>query len=214
MRTFFLFGIFIFSLFVMEVFARPISYPQGWTIMQMNDFNKHSVHLHLSPSKNYSLGYRGEYWRKEEWQFHGAQINYLINRLNKPRSQANLYFKNGAGIAVSDYKNFDNKILPSFFSGISFDWEDRQYFINYENRMSYSFDIEKFFHQKIRFGFAPYIGKYGDLHTWLMFQIEHMPSLSDKLVYTPFLRMFKGDYLTEFGISNQQNFMFNLVRRF
>ena len=30
--------------------ARPVSYPGGITIMQMNDTNKNSVHLHYSPT--------------------------------------------------------------------------------------------------------------------------------------------------------------------
>ena len=76
-----------------EINARPISYPGGWTIMQMNDFNKHSVHLHFSPSVNYSIGYRSEIWRNKEWQFHGIQFNYLIKRINTRKSQANFYLK-------------------------------------------------------------------------------------------------------------------------
>ena len=55
--------------------------------------------------RQYSIGYRGEYWRKKEWQFHGTQLNYLIKRFNTPKSQANFYLKSGAGFAVSDYKN-------------------------------------------------------------------------------------------------------------
>ena len=74
-----------------EANSRPISYPGGWTIMQMNDFNRHSIHVHLSPSKYYSLGYRGEFWRKKEWQFHGTQLNFLIKRFNTRKSQANFY---------------------------------------------------------------------------------------------------------------------------
>ena len=29
----------IFGLFIESIDARPVSYPGGWTIMQMNDFN-------------------------------------------------------------------------------------------------------------------------------------------------------------------------------
>ena len=49
-----------------KINARPISYPGGWTIMQMNDFNMHSLHIHFSPKINYSVGYRGEYWKKKK----------------------------------------------------------------------------------------------------------------------------------------------------
>ena len=115
----FLSWFFLITLFcIKSAISRPISYPGGWTIMQMNDFNRHSVHFHLSPSVKYSIGYRGEYWRKKEWQFHGTQLNYLIKRFNTPKSQANLYLKSGAGLAVSDYKNLNNKVEPNIFSGI------------------------------------------------------------------------------------------------
>lgn len=194
--------------------ARPISYPGGWTLMQMNDLNRHSVHAHYSPSASYSLGYRGEYWRQKEWQFHGIQFNYLIKRLNTSKSQTNFYLKNASGLALSDYKNLESKIRPSLFSGISLDWEDRQYYVSYENRLNYSPTIDNFFLQKARIGFAPYIGKYGDLHTWFMFQIENMSKSKHKIIYTPMLRFFKGDYLVETGLSNNKNFMFNFIKRF
>ena len=194
--------------------ARPISYPGGWTLMQMNDFKRHSVHAHYSPSASYSLGYRGEYWRQKEWQFHGLQFNYLIKRLNTSKSQTNFYLKNAVGLALSDYKNLEGQIEPSLFSGISLDWEDKQYYISYENRLNYSPVIDKFFLQKARVGFAPYIGKYGDLHTWFMFQVENMYKSKHKIIYTPMLRLFKGDYLAEAGLSNNKDFIFNFIKRF
>jgi hypothetical protein len=115
MFKYLIFGPFLFLVFTTDVKTRPISYPNGWTIMQMNDVNKNSVHIHLSPSVKYSLGYRAEYWRKKEWQFHGAQFNYLINRINTSKSQSNFYIRNGVGVALSNYKHFQNKVLPSFF---------------------------------------------------------------------------------------------------
>ena len=206
--------IFVTIFLTNTVQTRPISYPGGWTLMQMNDFNRHSVHAHYSPSASYSVGYRGEYWRQKEWQFHGIQFNYLIKRLNTSKSQANFYLKNAAGLALSDYKNLESKIEPSLFSGISLDWEDRQYYISYENRLNYSPTIDKFFLQKARIGFAPYIGKYGDLHTWFMFQVENMSISKNNIIYTPMLRLFKGDYLAEAGLSNDRDFMFNFIKRF
>ena len=203
-----------FVIFTVQGNSRPISYPGGWTVMQMNDFNRNSIHLHISPSINYSLGYRGEYWRKKEWQFHGIQLNHLLKRLNNPKSQANFYLKNGLGSAVSNFREFNNRTELNFFSGVSFDWEDRQFFTSYENRINYNNSIDKFFMQKARFGFAPYIGEYGDLHTWLMFQIEHMPRSADNIIYTPILRTFKGDFLAEIGLNSNKKFLFNFIKRF
>ena len=197
-----------------EMNARPISYPGGWTIMQMNDFNKHSILIHFSPKINYSIGYKGEYWKKKEWQFHGSQFNFLVKRINTSKSQSNFYLKNGAGLAISSFNKNKNKIEPNLFSGISLDWENRRYFTSYENRINYNISIDKFFQQKVCFGFAPYLGKYGDLHSWIMVQVEHMPQAKNKVAFSPKLRMFKGDFLTEIGVSNYEDIMFNFIKRF
>lgn len=204
----------LFLFFTKPGYSRPISYPGGWTIMQKNDFNRHSFHLHFSPSPKYSIGYRAEYWRSKEWQLHSTQINYLIKRINTPKSQANFYFKSGVGLAYSDYKNIESKVEPNLFSGFSFDWEDRQYFMSYSNRMNYNSSIDKFFMQSARIGFSPIPKKYGDLHTWLMLQVDNMPRSRNNLMYTPLIRIFKGDYLTEAGINNNLEFTFNFVKRF
>ena len=50
---------------IKDINARPISYPGGWTLMQANDYSKHNFHLHYSPSIDYSIGYRAEYWREK-----------------------------------------------------------------------------------------------------------------------------------------------------
>lgn len=194
--------------------SRPISYPGGWTFIQMNNTNTHSLNLHYTVSKNYSLGYRSEYWREKEWQFHGTQLNYLLMRLNNKKSQANLYFKSGFGLAISNYKKLDNTPQTNFFSGISIDWENRRNFFSYENRFNYNKEIDTFYIHKARVGLAPYIGSYGDLHSWLMLQVENMPKMRKKIVYTPFIRFFKGDYLAEVGLSNFTDVMLNFVKRY
>ena len=115
MKTKLLISFFVFSILLTKSLkSRPISYAGGWTIMQMNDLNKHSIHLHFSPSINYSVGYKAEYWRNNEWQFHGAQLNYLLKRFNKPASQANFYIKNGVGLASSDYRSLNRKTEALF----------------------------------------------------------------------------------------------------
>lgn len=194
--------------------ARPVSYPGGWTVMQMNDADSHSAHIHYSPTAQYSIGYKAEYWHKKDWQFHGVQLNYLVKRWNAPATQANFYIKSAAGIAYSDYQRLDGEIEPAAFTGIAMDWETRRYFTMYENRYSYAGDIDTSFSQKARVGIAPYIGDYGDIHTWLMLQVDHNPSNEDKITVTPLVRMFKGEYLTEVGMSNKGDVLFNFVIRF
>jgi hypothetical protein len=186
----------------------------GWTAMQMNDADSHNLHIHYSPTADYSIGYKAEYWRGEDWQFHGAQLNYLVKRWNQPASQANFYVKSGLGLAYSDAGTRDGDTALAAFTGVSLDWEDRRYFTSYENRYTEAGDIDSFFMQKARVGIAPYIGDYGDLHTWLMLQVDHNPSKDDEVTFTPLVRMFKGEYLGEAGISDQGDVLFNFVIRY
>lgn len=194
--------------------ARPVSYPTGWTVMQNNNADMHSLHLHYSPTAKYSVGYKAEYWRKEDWQLHAVQLNYLAKRWNAPQSQANFYIKSGLGVAYSDYQTFDGKTEPAAFTGIALDWEDRRWFTSYENRLNYAGDIDKSFRQKARVGVAPYIGDYGDLHTWLMLEVEHQPEAEQEITVTPLVRLFKGEYLAEAGVSSEGDVLLNWIIRF
>ena len=194
--------------------SRPVSYPGGWTVMQKNDVTANSLHVHYSPTAKYSIGYRGNYWRKEDRLFHGVQINYLLKRRNAPASQANFYLKGSLGIDRGDSESHDVITKPAAFADIAFDWENRRYFTSYENRTYYAGDVNKFFTQKARVGIAPYIGGYGDLHTWLMLQVDHYPDREDKIAFTPLIRLFKSEYLGEVGISDGGDILFNLIIRF
>lgn len=198
----------------MPAMARPVSYPDGWTVMQMNDAFSNSLHIHYSPTAKYSIGYKGEYFRDGEWWFHGMQLNNLLHRWNKPDSQANLYLKSALGIAYSDQANFNNDTEMAGITGIAADWENRRFFTSYENRVLYASDINKEFSQKARFGIAPYIGDYGEIHTWFMVQFDHAPSARDELTVTPLVRLFKGADLVEAGVNNNGKILFNYVHRF
>ena len=197
-----------------QAFARPVSYPGGVTLMQRNDANTNALHMHYSPTARYSVGYLGEYFRESDMQFHGMQANMLLKRWNQKYSQANIYLKSGIGAAFGDTPNQSNESEAAAFTGIAADWENQDYFISYENRAFHAGDIENFFMQKTRIGITPYIGDYGDLHTWLMLQAEHMPEADDKIRVTPLVRLFKGPYMVEVGYSDDKSWLGNLIMRY
>lgn len=194
--------------------ARPVSYPGGWTAMLMNDGDMNSAHIHYSPTAKYSVGVRSAYHRDDDFWHNSLQVNNLLKRWNKPDSQANLYLKSGIGVAYSDVEEFDGKIEPAAFTGIATDWEDRRLFISYENRYIEAGDIHSGFHQSARAGVAPYIGDYGDLHTWLMLQVQHEPKSDDNFTVTPLIRLFKDVHLVEAGMNNRGEVLFNYVFRY
>lgn len=194
--------------------ARPVSYAGGWMVMQSNDADSHALEVDYSPTSRYALGYLGEYWRDKDWQFHGVQANWLAKRWNMPASQANIFAKAAMGAAYSDAGGWDGKHEPAGSLSISADWEDRRFYASYESRYVEAGDIDHFFMQKARVGIAPYIGDYGDLHTWLMLEVSHNPTRPDAVTLTPMIRMFKGDYLAELGINDNGDVLFNWTVQF
>ena len=56
---------------------------------------------------------------------------------------------------------------------------------------------------------APYLAKYNDLNTWIMFQVDHHPAKHDHFVATPLIRFFYKTYLFEVGYSSNQHIMVN-----
>jgi len=181
--------------------ARPISYPGGWAAMTMNDADSNSINLQYSPSASYSIGYTGEYQRTDETTLHVMQVNILAKRWNNPDSQGNFYIESGLGI--TDKNNH-----------ITTDWEDRRYLIAYRNRLSFGSDLGEDFVQWGRAGITPYIGDYGDLHTWLMVEVRHSPENMDPVTVTPLIRLFKDTNMVEAGVSNTGNVMFNFMKQF
>lgn len=202
------------GLFIPSVQARPVSYPGGWTLMLMNDGDKNSAHVHYSPTAKTSVGYKFEDWRDKELTINAVQMNNLLKRWNKKDSQANLYLKSGVGVAYSDAGDFDGEIAPAGFTGIAADWENRRFFTSYENRFTEAGKIDDFYQQSGRVGWAPYEGDYGDLHTWLILQVDHSPESKDHFTVTPLVRFFKNVHLLEAGMNNRGEVLFNYVFRY
>lgn len=191
--------------------ARPVSYPGGWTAMQMNNGDYSSVHLHYSPTFQDSIGLYSERNWAEDWHFTGLQYNRLVKRWNETGSQANLYFKAGLG-QVDRFGPGDTDLAG--FVGISADWETRRWFTSYEAR-AHDLGFDQSFRQSARIGVAPYIGDYGDLHTWLMLQVENQPESETPTTVTPLVRFFYDVQLLELGYTPETDrFMANWITRF
>ena len=191
--------------------ARPVSYSGGTTVMQKNGAIKNSIHIHYSPTYKYSIGYKAEYYRRNQTALNGVQLNNLIKRWNMPAAQGNIYLKSSIGNAQ---KSGEDELYG--FAGIAGDFETRKYFISYENRY-YKSDgnIIGQFEQWARVGVAPYVANYGNIHTWLMLQVSHQPEFEgDEVIVTPLVRFFKGPHLAEFGFSSNERILFNFIARF
>jgi len=118
--------------------ARPVSYPDAWTVMLRNDADQNSAHVHYTIDTQHSVGLRLRYDREGDFVFTGAQLNRLIKRWNEVDSQANLYGRVAIG-QVSD--NLDSGELrlkrdrdEALFFGVSGDWETRRYMVEGHHR--------------------------------------------------------------------------------
>lgn len=195
----------------MTAHARPVSYPGGITVMAQKNDEVTSTHVHYSPTAKYSIGHRFEKHREDNFQLQAAQLNYLVNRWNKPDSQANLYFKTGLGGAYND--NGPGSDLAAF-AGIAADWETRKYFASYENRYLEAGKIASSFEQRARVGIAPYVAEYGSIHTWLMLEAKYNEKDEDPFTLTPLVRLFKGPALLEAGVSSSGSALLNFIYRY
>ena len=196
-----------------NVFSRPVSYTGGTTFMAMNNGDRISSHVHYSPKYFYSLGYRFEYWKDKDYVNHFLQGNYLVERFNNIDSQANIYLKTGIG--TSTYLEGDKDYNKSYFISGSADWETQKLYSNYEVRYSDIENIEDFILHSGALGFAPYVGNYGDLHTWVLYAFQYNEDKNkNKLNHGPKLRFFKNTNLIEIGINNRKDLILNLIIRY
>ncbi|MDI1227327.1 MAG: hypothetical protein PSY14_06565 [bacterium] len=187
--------------------ARPVSYAGGWMLMANNDMFENTLSAMYSPKATYSIGPFISHYRDTDGELAGMQFNWLAKRWNNPDSQGNLYFLSGLGIA-----NDDGDARAGGYAGIEADWEDRRYYLSYENRYTAAGEgVKQEFQQRSRIGIAPYVAEAGSLHSWLMLQVDHNPEDRDTWTVTPLLRVFKGDYLAEAGISDSGRFLFNIA---
>lgn len=172
--------------------ARPVSYSGGSTIMLFSDDKQGSVYYHYSPNYTYSIGIEMVDTREQADDYARFRFTYLLDRKNTKRSQRNLYFESGLN-AGGDKENF---------YGLMGDWETRQYFVGFGAR-EFESDTRSHSKQFIQLGFAPYVGEYGDLHSWLMVKSKRTSSADDWNTY-PMLRFFKGDYFLEVGVDENE----------
>ena len=181
--------------------ARPISYSGGSTIMSNSDNMRDTVYYHYSPTYKYSLGLeavKDDYFNTD---YSYLRLTYLIDRKYTSYSQRNLYFQSGL-----NSKGFNNN-----FYGIHGDWETRRWFIGfgYKKISHDSIDYEDKF---IQFGLAPYLGEYGDFHTWIMMKSKKN-SLSENWSTFPVLKFFKGNFLIEFGYNDETEWDSHIMYR-
>ena len=168
--------------------------------MHFNDSMKESIYYHYSPTYKFSVGL--ETMKNKVFSSNETNIRftYLINRKNKKSSQRNLYFQS----AISTKDN-------NYTYGMHGDWETRRYFIGFDYKEVKN--IIDYSDKHIQLGVAPYLGEYGDLHTWLMVKTKKN-SINNKQITYPVVKFFKGNALLELGYDKKTDWDIHLMYRF
>jgi hypothetical protein len=193
--------------------ARPVSYEGGWTTIAQSDRMNTGLLIHYTPRFDYSIGLKTEWDRTDDLLFNGAQATWLAHRWFGQDYQANLYAFAGAGVAQGINDN-DRGARGAGYAGIMADWETRRWFVSWMGRVS---DMGEGAHamQSARVGVAPYIAGFGELHTWLMVEVDHHPEDATPVAVTPLVRFFQGPALLELGYTPAVNeAMFTFMYRF
>ena len=193
----------LFLFFICGVIeARPISYSGGSTVMSNTDNMRDTFYYHYSPTYKYSLGLeavKDDYFNTD---FSYFRLTYLLNRKNTRYSQRNLYFQSGVS----------SKGLNNNFIGEHGDWETRRWFIGFGYK-KVSNDIIEYDDKFLQIGVAPYLGEYGDFHTWVMVKSKKNDLLESWSTF-PVLKFFKGNLLIEFGYNNKTEWDSHVMYRF
>ncbi len=183
----------------------------GW-----NNQDRNRLHIHYSPTAFTSLG--GVVERSPQASneldalYHFLfQWNQLLFRYNTIYSQMNMYSKIKVGV-VSDI--FESAYSPKGAVSFAGDFETRRFFVSYDIEGEAIETVDSFFlYQQARLGIAPYVAKFGSLHTWLMVEFSYDTFKNDP-VFTPIIRMFFSYYLWEIGVSHRGDPVFNFIVRF
>ncbi|MEO1042603.1 MAG: hypothetical protein AAFX52_09945 [Pseudomonadota bacterium] len=198
--------------------ARPVSYPEAWTLQLFNEARRNAALAHYTFSPKTAVGVRIEDRLYAEHTFVGVQANHLIRRWNAPGSQANLYLKTALGAADGEFNVGSNETRAAGLARIDADWENRRLFLS-SGYGAYIVEGQAFRELTGRIGLAPYVAEYGSLHTWAMIQIDHRPDAlesqgAETFTVTPLLRFFKGPALLEVGYSTNDEALMNFTYRF
>ena len=195
--------ILLFLFFICGVIeARPISYSGGSTVMSNTDNMRDTFYYHYSPTYKYSLGLEAVKDNYFKTDFSYFRLTYLLNRKNTRYSQRNLYFQSGVS----------SKGLNNNFIGVHGDWETRRWFIGFGYK-KVSNDIIKYDDKFLQLGVAPYLGEYGDFHTWVMVKSKKNDLLGSWSTF-PVLKFFKGNFLIEFGYNSKTEWDSHVMYRF
>ena len=195
------------------VYAHPVSFEGSKGIMGYHSPLLSHVQLNYSFKHWFALGVHYYEVPNQQMDLSAGFVsaNFLIKRWNGASYQANLYGVIGAGSS-----RLGTNSQEALLSKLQFDIEDREYYF----LASYGqINTEKMIDLKdglVRFGVAPYVANYNDIHSWIILEWRSMELVEGGFVddVTPFLRVFYKNLLFEIGQSFNGLTRFNYIVHF
>ena len=199
-------SVFLFLLIMMVelIYPHPVIWKGGQVINSVFKENQLHLNYHYSLTNKHAIGIH--YLSNDSNSYAMFQSNYLLKRWNKRHSQANIYVKTGLGIETDDSQN------GLFHLGIQADWETLYYytqlqFDTFQTRNSFTMG-------NFRVGFSPYQAEYDEIQTWLILQLDYNSLNPGKLIPIPMIRVFKQNFLIEFGYDFIDNYLVTIMYHF
>lgn len=181
-------------------FAHPVSFTDGKVLQAWIQPKRADIKLNYTLKNNLAVGVSATSIerQKKRYNFTYAQGNVLLKRWNMEQAQANLYTSLGVGGRSGDAG-------PSIvgYAGVQADYETRRVYTLFAADTLRSKDLAGFTRFKYRFGLSPYLAGYDLVQTWLVTQVDHMPTMDDAWMITPLIRLFYKNYLFEAGSSTE-----------
>lgn len=176
--------------------AHPVAYEGSWGVMGYH--SKGMTDMEVNYSVRHWIAPSVQHLRFTEGQtrpdFLLGKVNWLAHRWNGEAFQANVYLHGGGGYSWLSRGEV-------FHGGVTADIEDRRlYFLAQWDLLRNLKRTEAVF-WKVRAGFAPYVGAFDALHTWLILEANRKSLGDGRVQIVPTLRFFYQNVLWEVGSS-------------
>lgn len=171
--------------------------------MAMSDRLKNSIYFHYSPTYKQAIGIEQVTDKYFDKDYSYLRYTHLLNRKNTKHSQRNLYLQLGISSEELDHNFYE----------IHGDWETRRWFTGFSIKKTERAAKDST-SQYIQLGVAPYLGDYGDLHTWLMLKTKKDSLSGNNWSTAPVLKFFKGNALIEVSYDREDEWSTHFMYRF
>jgi hypothetical protein len=205
--------LFLFLFFQAQtLWAHPVSFKSSKGVMGYHSSN--ISHNQLNYSVSHRLAFGAHHIRRPEVKGAHASFlsaNFLLKRWNGKGLQANIYSILGVGES-----RLSDEARSSGLGLLQFDIENREYYFLAKYLQILNEEAVDLSQSVVRFGVAPYVADYEDIHSWLILEWQTLNFNERGTVHdvTPFLRVFYRNLLFEVGYSFDGRSKFNYISHF